>query len=105
MDGVCPGDYVGYTTFMSHVIVLVDWFVMAVDERRQWAVRLHSKSTRLPLITAGYGGQCRLVKIRLGNGIKIFLLQSTRATGPVAATADICYIMDQKLLLLNHKIP
>jgi len=90
---------VGKTAFVSHVVVLMDRFMMAVGEDCQAALGLGCQSSRSARLVAWGGGGGGLVRVRLWYGIQVLFFEGTGATGAVAATAVVCCINDQKLLL------
>lgn len=105
MDRVCSGYDIWQTALVSHVVVLVHRFMVTICEDSQPGLRLGCKCSRSAFLVGWSRRRGSFIRVRFGNGVQVFLLQSTGATGSMAATAVICYIYYQKLLLLCLKYP
>lgn len=69
---------------MGHVVVLVNWLVVAVSEHCKSVIGLCSGEARFSQFGIGCGGAFRAVHLR--DCIEMVLLECTCATSTVSAT-------------------
>lgn len=91
MNRVPSWYHIGQATFMSHLIVLVRRFMVAVREDCQSVIRLRSLRTRSTWFFRAYCHRRGLIGIRLWNWVQMFLFQRTGTTATVTTSTTVHY--------------
>ena len=99
MNRMSPRNDVGKAAFVCHVIVLMHRFMVAVGENGQTALRLSCQGSRSAFVIAQSRRRRVLVRIRFWHWIQMLFLEGAGASATMAATAVVCCICHQKLLL------